>query len=530
MRLLTPSRAIALVIASAGAVAACGSEEMFEPQLASSERLIDREAIAQLVKDDEGLEQLAVVGDLDGDGIDDAVLRTFNVKLSMVGNSESIEDRSVVYILYGGGTVTGKIDLSSLPSLTDAGASEGGIAAVGDVDGDGLADFVIGAARTPGCGNPDIPHSNDHPYGGGYLVYGSGKRLTGATPIGDISAFLRDPTPCTVTGPVSALGDLDGDGKADFAIGKVPLQANQGPTEIFVFYGRGERLSGTVDLTAADAVIRDSTPDPNYFLSPSVDRIGDVDGDGHDDFVLQRQLSQSTADVRLVRGSATRLKGTVAPTDITQSLLASNDYCLFDTRIGKALGDLDGDGFDDFSLVGCQSVPGDYRSATVHHVFYGRAGGFPAQVNIDNADATLATGAVGRLTLATRDLDGDGILDLVVGDPGMHEGNGAVHLIKGSSVRLSGTIDPRALAPSALGPTYVGLPRRVPVCGYILSPNCVAHDELGVSLDLGDLTGDHRVDILVEASAQQFAVPELGVHGSAVGHVFLVSPPPVTTL
>src|SRR5262245_21031440 len=208
---------LALLAASANAVAACGTEEMFAPRLATGERLIDNEAVAQLSKDDQDLEDLVVVGDLDGDGIDDAVLRTFNLGVFPDGG---LDWRAYVYVVYGGSSVTGKIDYASLPSLTGVGSFGGGLSAVGDVDGDGLADFLIEAARTPGCG--DQPHASDHPYGGGYLVYGSTTRLTGATPIESASAFLRDPTPCTSVG-LSALGDLDGDGHADFAIGRQAL-------------------------------------------------------------------------------------------------------------------------------------------------------------------------------------------------------------------------------------------------------------------------------------------------------------------
>src|SRR5215470_14864502 len=54
-----------------------------------------------------------------------------------------------VYVVYGGSGVTGSIDLAGLPALIHVGSPSvstppsGGIAAVGDIDGDGLADFVV---------------------------------------------------------------------------------------------------------------------------------------------------------------------------------------------------------------------------------------------------------------------------------------------------------------------------------------------------------------------------------------------------
>jgi len=531
------------------ALAACGSDEVFELQLGFNERLIDASSTAQLANDRQGIESLTVVGDLDGDGIDDAVIRGF----ARVPNDDTVEFNATVYVLYGGSNATGEIDFASLPTLTDAGdgatAGTGGVFPAGDVDGDGRADFLVGSRSIRGCfsagANNDVLHS------GAYLVYGSSTRLSGVKRIADAGAFLRDPTPCTGSGQVRSLGDIDGDGKADLAIAKAtsPTPASDERIELQVFYGRGEQLTGTVDLDAlADATLVALPPETSgraydlagiSFEIPTP--VGDVDGDGYDDFLLASPGAAFAADLRLVKGAATRLTGTVMLPDITASRFLGAALCPYSawnffeiTRRGDlpgaALGDLDGDGFADFSLLSCtytDPTGGRFPDVVerVQHIFYGRAAGFPAQLSVADSDAAihLAGGThpadAGPTHLATGDVDGDGVLDLVLSDAGLHLNNGGVQVIAGNGTRLSGVVD------TALrGVTYVGRPAHALRCDDFSGPGCTAPQEIGADLAVGDLTGDHRADILVSAPTDQSVAPDLAHAGSSTARAYLVSP------
>jgi hypothetical protein len=520
MRLRTPSPAIGLVLVLAS-TAGCGSEEIFTLELGANERLIETAATARLANPDQGLELPIVVGDLDGDGIDDAVVRSAFITPGAGGKTVY---GGAVYVVYGGSGVTGSIDLAQLPALTHVGSPSistppsGGVAAVGDIDGDGLADFVVAIDGTIGCDGPGSLFAIDGPpVAGAWVVYGSATRLTGSHEIKDVAALLNEPAKCGRWTVAAALGDIDGDGKADFAVSKQPGAVDD-PYQVFVFYGRDQRLSGTVDLAAtADAVI--SEPGAAGGLGAAgAYRLGDVDGDGLADFVVRLPLDGSSLDARIVRGSATRLAGARALPDIGHTQLPGDNFCFFsDEAFAVALGDLDGDGAGDFSLVSCQ--PGTTRvfGPVAHRVFYGSKDGLPAQLGTADAAATLAPAdGFWPSHLIAGDVDGDGIPDLIFADENLHDSNGGVHVIKGRHERLSGAIDPAAPAV----PTYVGQPQRVSHCSE--SP-CVLPEKIGAGVSVGDLTGDHRPDLLIGANSDDYEI--VPRPGTALAHTYIVSAP-----
>ncbi len=523
MRLRTQSPAIGLILALASA-AGCGDEEMFTLQLGGNERLIDKAATARLAHRDQGLEQPTVVGDLDGDGIDDAVVRT---TFTTPGADDKTVYGGAVYVLYGRSGITGSIDLAGLPALIHVGSPStstppsGGVAPVGDIDGDGLADFVVSIQGFVGCQPPDLPElpwTLDSPaVAGAWVVYGSATRLSGSHEIKDVAALLSEPPTCGRWNLTAALGDVDGDGKADFAVSKQSSKLGE-PYQVFMFYGRGQRLSGTVDLaTTADATI--SEPGAAGGLGgASAYRVGDVDGDGLADFVVRLPLDRRGLDARIVRGSATRLTGAVALPDIGHTRLPGSDFCFVsDDAFAVALGDLDGDGADDFSLVNCERGTTRVFGPVTHRVFYGDKAGLPAQLGTADAAATIApTDGFYPSQLIAGDIDGDGVPDLIFADENLHDTNGGVHVIAGRHERLSGAIDPSAS--SIL--TYVGQPQRVPSCS---GDNCVLPEKLGAGVSLGDLTGDHHADLLIGANSDDYEiVPGPGV---AMGHTYLLSSP-----
>ena len=150
-----------------------------------------------------------------------------------------------------------------------AGAS---VAGVGDVDGDGRDDVLIGAPYNEEVGR----HS-----GKAYLFLGS--QLSTDT-VHDIDearfSFLGSEPEDWAGFSVAGAGDVDGDERADLLIG-APQPSNTG--RVYVVLGSRLDASMTLDLADADAVFEGQASE---FAGGSVASAGDVDGDGRSDFLL----------------------------------------------------------------------------------------------------------------------------------------------------------------------------------------------------------------------------------------------------
>ena len=225
--------------------------------------------------------------------------------------------------------------------------------AYGDVDGDGDLDLVIGNGY----------HQNRL-----YLNNGTGT-FTDAT-------ASRMPVDNDFTSSM-ALGDVDGDGDLDLVIGNGGFSSGH-QNRLYLNNGTG---------TFTDATASRMPVDGDYTYSVA---LGDVDGDGDLDLVIGNGGQQN----RLYLNN-----GTGTFTDATASRMPVDN----DTTLSVALGDVDSDGDLDMVLGNWSQQNRLYVNNGTGTFTDATASRMPVADDMTNA-------------VALGDVDGDGDLDLVIGN------------------------------------------------------------------------------------------------------------------
>jgi hypothetical protein len=167
------------------------------------------------------------LGDVNGDGI----LDVFSIAAFNGGPRTALYDGKDVLVARVAGRDPQKLvgDFFAAPSGQDEGRGGRSIA-VGDVNGDGVADLIATGDNLLGTGNQITIFS------GADLLAGRFPGL-GATPIADFAVGGQDPTALVSVAAVN----VDRDTRADVAVGSGPGQ----PSLVKVYLGRN--LSGTAE-------------------------------------------------------------------------------------------------------------------------------------------------------------------------------------------------------------------------------------------------------------------------------------------
>lgn len=205
------------------------------------------------------------------------------------------------------------------------------VLSAGDMNGDGFADLAVGAL-------------GENNFGSVY-VYLGGAEMDGVMDLKVPGNASED-----FEGASLASSDFDADGFSDLIVGRPAFMATVKPGRVDLYRG-GETLDLVADRTLVGAVIEDKI---GYAVS-----VGDVDGDSSPDLAFSSRTLSGVGRVELYRGE----DGTISMTNFGR--LTGGATTSFGTSI-TAAGDLNGDGFDDL-VVAEQREPGRV------YVFFGGA-------------------------------------------------------------------------------------------------------------------------------------------------------------
>ena len=411
------------------------------------------------------------------------------------------------------------IDLATLTPAT--GVTLNGVAAydfsggsvrdAGDLNGDGVADLIIGAWGV-----------NSYA-GASYVVFGKpGIGSSGNITLSSLNGsngFVLSGVASSDTGySVSSAGDVNKDGVADLIIGAIGVNYNAGAS--YVVFGKpGIGSSGSLTLSSLNGgngfVLTGKAGDD--YTGYSVSSAGDINGDGVVDLIIGASTANNTAGASYVVFGKPGLgsSGSV----MLSSLDGGNGFVLSgmtNSQSGYSVsgaGDINGDGVADL-IIG---APNANSNAGASYVVFGKPGlGSSGSLTLSSLNGSngfvlsgVANSKSGTSVSGAGDVNKDGVADLIIGAYGANSYAGASYVVFGKpGIGSSGNITLSSLNGSN---------------GFVLTGKTV-NDASGWSVSgAGDINGDGVADLLISAygansgagvSYVVFGKPGLGSSGS----------------
>jgi hypothetical protein len=381
------------------------------------------------------------LGDLDGDGVGDLAVGAW---LDDDGGNPPVADRGALWVLFlnTDGTVDSHQKISDTQGgfagiLRDSDWFGAAATYLGDLDGDGAGDLAVGADGDDDGGTNRgavwvLFLNTDGTVKSQQKISDTEGGFTGILDDGDLFGWA-----------VASLGDLDGDGVGDLAVGAEGDDDggdNRGAVWV-LFLNSDGTVKADQKISDIEGGFTGILDDGDYFGN-SAAALGDLDGGGVGDLAVGAVVDD---DGGTSRGAVWVLflntDGTVKSHQKISDTEGGFTGILDDwDRFGESvtsLGDVDGDGVGDLAVgTNCDDDGGNARGA-VWVLFLNTDGTVKSHRKISDTEGGF-TGTLddedwfGGTVASLGDLDGDGLGDLAVGAYGDDDGgssHGAVWVL-----------------------------------------------------------------------------------------------------
>ena len=182
----------------------------------------------------------------------------------------------------------------------------------------------------------------------------------------------------------------------------------------------------------------------------------------------------------------------------------------------RSAGDINDDGFDDVVVGARRTAPGGNSDAGSTYVIFGTDAGFPGILPVTSLNGSngfvingvTAGNNLGESVSGAGDINGDGIDDLIIGEPDANNNAGAAHVIFGKATPFAASIDINTLS-AADGFSIAGLNGSGP--GF-------NGDQFGVVVSsAGDVNNDGIGDVIIGARDAT-----TGLNNTGAGQAFVI--------
>ncbi|MFH1826109.1 MAG: FG-GAP-like repeat-containing protein [bacterium] len=389
---------------------------------------------------------VASAGDVNNDGYPDFIVGAPDA------NPEGVVSAGSAYVFSGNGGAqlfkkNGE-ESADLLGICAAGA--------GDVNGDGYADFIIGAYRDDPDGRSNAGSAYVYSGQNGNELYQKngevaedqfGFSVAGAGDVNNdgyddfiVGAYSADPGGQSSAGSayvysglngnelyqkdgedsadffgycVASAGDVNKDGYNDFIVGA--YWADPGGRDragsVYVYSG----------LNGNELYQKDGEVSVDYF-GQSVASAGDVNGDGYADFIVGAIFTDPSG--RTNAGSVYVYSGLNGNELYQIDGAAEGDWLGWSVA---GAGDVDNDDYDDFIIGAHRADPGGLEDAGSAYIYSGKTGSL-----IEQKNGSAAGDNFGFSVASAGDVDGDGKADVIIGARGASPGGkteaGSVYL------------------------------------------------------------------------------------------------------